>query len=360
MGGDRAPGDVVEGAVEAHREGANLVLVGDESAIARELEARSATDIRVVHAPQVIEMGEDPAKAIRAKRQSSISICGDLVASGECSGMVSAGSTGAAVTAAVLKMGRIRGVERPAIASVIPFPGHPLVLCDSGANPECKPRHLAQFAIMGALFSRHGLGVDDPRVGLLNIGEEEGKGAALHKESYALLGAYTGRLPFLEAPAPEARESTIYRFVGNVEGYHLPIGAVDVAVTDGFTGNVVLKIVEGTAKAVVVELLSVLSSGRDARQLSELAGDFREVKRRLNPEGAGGAYLLGVKGTCVISHGSASPNAIKYAIKYATQTSTVALVDDLTRIFGRLKDAQSESAGEDAGQGGKVAADASW
>lgn len=352
MGGDKAPGVIVDGAVAAHRAGRPIVLVGDEELVSVELERHglaprgkgSSSEIRVVHADEVVGMGEDPMRAIRSKRRSSIAVCAELAASGECSGLVSAGSTGAAVTAAVLKMGRIRGVERPAIASVIPFPGHHLVLVDSGANPECRPSHLAQFAIMGAVFARHGMGVSDPRVGLLNIGEEAGKGAALHKNAYDLIAALAGPQHAAAAKnSPDESAARLYRFVGNIEGYHLPIGSADVAVTDGFTGNVVLKLVEGTAKAVVFELLAVMSSGRDELGMADLAADLREVKRRLNPDGAGGAYLLGVKGACVIAHGSSSAQAIEYAIKFACEGQATAIIDELTSIFGNLKDASVAS-----------------
>lgn len=350
MGGDKAPRAAIEGAVAAHRHGCKVLLVGDEGVLTEEFkrigeEGLLESGIELVHAPEVIGMAENPAAAIRAKRGASVSVCADLVSSGRCSGMVSAGSTGAAVAAAVLKLGRIKGVERPGIASYIPFPNHPIILIDSGANPECKASHLAQFGVMGALFARHALKIAEPRVGLLNIGEEEGKGAALHKEAHSLLAHNAGHLDALDeflafqrgaGGSPEF-ESTFYRFVGNVEGYHMPLGVADVVVTDGFTGNVVLKLAEGTARAVIYELLAVLSEGRDARAMEELGRDFAEVKRRLNPEGAGGAYLLGVEGNCVIAHGAADAKAIQFAIEFASDPGAAGLVGIMNRAFAGLK-----------------------
>lgn len=343
MGGDKAPQAAIEGAVAAHRQGCRVILVGDEGILTEELrrigEAPLLDDgLELIHAPEVIGMGENPAGAIRAKRGASVSVCAELVASGRCSGMVSAGSTGAAVAAAVLKMGRIKGVERPGIATLITFPNHPVVLIDSGANPECKATHLGQFGVMGALFARHALKIAEPRVGLLNIGEEAAKGAALHKEAHALLAKRAGRLEEIDAVIDASgSEATFYRFVGNVEGYHMPMGAADVVVTDGFTGNVVLKLAEGTARAVIYELLAVLSEGRDSRAMEELAKDFAEVKRRLNPEGAGGAYLLGVEGNCVIAHGAADARAIQYAIEFASDPAAAGLVEIMKGAFRGLK-----------------------
>lgn len=343
MGGDKAPQAAIEGAVAAHRHGCRVLLVGDEGVLTEELrrigEAPLLDDgLELIHAPEVIGMAENPMGAIRAKRGASVSVCAELVASGRCSGMVSAGSTGAAVAAAVLKMGRIKGVERPGIATLIPFPNHPVVLIDSGASPECKASHLGQFGVMGALFARHALKIAEPRVGLLNIGEEVGKGAALHKEAHALLATRAGRLEQINALIGTSEDdTTFYRFVGNVEGYHMPMGAADVVVTDGFTGNVVLKLAEGTARAVIYELLAVLSEGRDSRAMEELAQDFAEVKRRLNPDGAGGAYLLGVEGNCVIAHGAADARAIQYAIEFASDPAAAGLVEIMRNAFGGLK-----------------------
>lgn len=363
MGGDKAPQAAIEGAVAAHRQGCRVLLVGDEGVLTEELrrigEASILDDgLELVHAPEVIGMAENPAGAIRAKRGASVSVCAELVASGRCSGMVSAGSTGAAVAAAVLKMGRIKGVERPGIATFIPFPNHPVVLIDSGASPECKASHLGQFGVMGALFARHALKIAEPRVGLLNIGEEVGKGASLHKDAHALLAARAGRLEEIDELIGSAgEESTFYRFVGNVEGYHMPMGAADVVVTDGFTGNVVLKLAEGTARAVIYELLAVLSEGRDSRAMEELAKDFAEVKRRLNPDGAGGAYLLGVEGNCVIAHGAADARAIQYAIEFASDPEAAGLVEIMRSAFRGLKAVEeggsrvATSAGATAGAG---------
>jgi len=301
MGGDRAPQETVEGAVEAARRGVEVVLVGDEARLRPLLEAGGA-DLPIVHAPEAIGMGDDVAAAIRAKRRSSISVAARLVAEGAAAGLVSAGSTGATVAAGAILVGRLPGVARPALAGIFPV-GRPTVLLDIGANLEVHPEHLAQFGVMGSALARVSLGVEDPVVGLLNVGEEEGKGRPLEKEAFALLSA---------APV---------RFFGNVEGRDLGRGKADVFVTDGFTGNVLLKGVEQMAAVVGQLVLSSLGEEDPALQaalpavLPRLAG----LRERFDPDVHGGAHLLGLRGTVVVAHGSASRRGVANALARAAE-----------------------------------------
>ncbi len=296
MGGDHAPGEVVAGAVAAAHRGIDVVLVGDESTITPLL---NRADLPVEHADDVIHMGANPARALREQPGSSIAVASRLVASGGADSLVSAGSTGAALAAAAILIGRVPGVSRPSIASVLPTPGTPTVLLDSGANPDCKPEHLHQFATMGSILSHELFGVGEPRVGLLNIGEEEGKGRDLEKAAFDLI---------------EADESL--RFVGNVEGRDVGRDACDVIVTDGFTGNVFLKTTEGAVRLA----LSMVAEGfgsHSAEAQSALGQVLGHLAATLDPDASGGALLVGTKATVVIAHGSSSSRAITNAISMA-------------------------------------------
>jgi glycerol-3-phosphate acyltransferase PlsX len=310
MGGDFAPLETVLGAAEASSRGVDVVLVGDTGAI-RPLLDRHGIDLDVVHAPEIVEMGEDPARAIRQKPGASVTVAARLVADGEARGMVSAGSTGAALAAATLVVGRIRGISRPAIATIFPLGGG-TVLLDAGANVEVQPRHLVQFAVMGSVLARVYLGITDPRVGLLNIGEEASKGRDLERRTHGLL------------------VGSSIRFVGNVEGRDLGRGVADVIVTDGFTGNVVLKVAEGTARSVGEMVLEALADDTDA-ELQAAAGAvlprLLALRQRLDPEEYGGAHLVGAKGTVVIAHGTSSRRAVANALVFAAEGADQGLVD---------------------------------
>lgn len=297
MGGDRAPEEVVAGAVLATHRGVDVVLVGDEGRLHKLLDQHDE-NLPVVHASEMIGMEEDPAAAIREKRRASVRVAAALVSSGEAAGMVSAGSTGAAIAGGALAIGRLPGVSRPAIATIIPGIESPTVVLDAGANIECRPEHLVQFAVMGAALATTYLGVEHPRVGLLNIGEEEGKGRELEKAAFPLLAA---------APV---------RFVGNVEGRDLATRQADVFVTDGFTGNVLLKAAEGTARMVVA--LATAAAGR---------GGVGDLADRLDPESYGGAHLVGLQGVVVIAHGSSSRVAIANALEMAADGAKNGLVE---------------------------------
>jgi glycerol-3-phosphate acyltransferase PlsX len=315
MGGDFAPLENLLGASAAAAHGVDVILVGDEPRLKLHM-ADLSIDLPVVHAPEEITMAEDPSRAIREKPNSSISVCARMVREGEAAAMVSAGSTGAALAAAAIIIGRSPGVLRPTIATIFPTPGSPTVLLDSGANPEVKPEHLVQFAIMGSVLAEVYLGMDSPRVGLLNIGEEPGKGRPLEKEAYRLL------------------EAAPIRFIGNVEGRDLAADRMDVLVTDGFTGNVVLKATEGTAAmvtALVMEAIERLDPGEQASMKAAM-GNLAE---RLDYESTGGAHLLGVAGVVVIAHGSSSRLAVTNALRIARDGAERGLVSKVAERIGR-------------------------
>ncbi len=302
MGGDRAPDEIVHGAVAAARSGIDVVLVGDEAHISALLGDGGATgEIDIVPASQVIGMAEDPGSAIRDKKDASVTVAARLVATGEAQGMVSAGSTGAAMAAAVFVIGRIGGVSRPAIATLLPLGK---IILDAGANLSCRPEHLVQFAVMGSALSSSHFGIAEPAVGLLNIGEEEGKGRDLEKEAHRLLGSVPG-----------------VRFVGNVEGRDLATDRADVIVTDGFTGNVLLKSAEGAARMALRLLLEAVADPAYHQAVATLSPALLEVRGRLDPESTGGAALLGVEGNVVIAHGSSSRVAIDSAIALAAESA---------------------------------------
>jgi glycerol-3-phosphate acyltransferase PlsX len=317
MGGDRAPAEIVAGAQQAVAAGFPVVLVGNPDRIG------DTGGLPVVPASEVIEMHEDAARAVRTKKDSSLVRAAEAVRDGRASAMVSAGNTGATMASALLRMGRIRGVGRPAIATVIPVPGStPTVLLDSGANAECSPSWLVQFAQMGSAFARQRLDIPEPRVGLLSIGEEPGKGSSLVKETYALLAA------------GDAGPSV--KFTGNVEGRDVMSDRVDVVITDGFTGNVVLKTLEGSMKAAFVAVLGALAATEEAKEASAaVLPPLLAVASELDPDTYGGAMLLGVNGVCIISHGSSSARAILNAVGVAHHAVTEGLVGQLATVIAR-------------------------
>lgn len=297
MGGDLAPSETVAGAVEAARRGVDVVLVGAQDPIAAELAKHEAL-LPIVEAPDVIGMGDEPTRALRERPDASISVAVKLVAEGSADGFVSAGSTGAAMAAAAIIIGRIKGVSRPAIATIFPTPGSPTLVLDSGANPEVKPDQLAQFGIMGSVAAQVLLEVDHPRVGLLSNGEEKSKGRDLERTAYDLL------------------EAAPINFIGNIEGRDIATDKVDVIVTDGFTGNIFLKTTEGAAKLVAgyfMEAMSALPPHVQEEAFPVLA----RVRERLDWETYGGAQLLGVRAVSVIAHGSSTRVAIANALVMA-------------------------------------------
>ena len=308
MGGDRGPGEVVAGALEAAGGGLTPILFGSPGLDPQGLELRETEG--------VIEMHEKPAEAVRAKRDSSLVAAVRAVADGEADAVVSAGNTGAMLAAGLLELRRVPGVMRPAIAVPIPAQRGPSVLLDAGANADARPEHLLQFATMGAVFAEEILGIARPAVKLLSIGEEPEKGNQLTLEAHALLAA------------------SDLTFAGNCEGRDILAGAADVVVTDGFTGNVTLKLLEGTIKTLLDALreeIAATTRGTVGGLLIRPAA--RRLRKRLDPDTYGGAYLLGLRGLAVIAHGNSSRTAIANAIRLAARGAEH---DVVGRVAARL------------------------
>ncbi len=315
MGGDNAPGEIVAGARRAQEDhGIPVLLVG------RPEDLTDVGDLEVIEASEVIAMDAEPGASVRRMKDSSLVRAAEAVRDGRASAMVSAGNTGATMASALLRMGRISGVARPAIATLIPTPGStPTVLLDSGANAECSPEWLVQFGQMGAVFARDRLGIERPRVALLSIGEEPGKGSPLVKEAYAALSG---------------AELVGAEFIGNVEGRDLLTDAVDVIVTDGFTGNVALKTAEGALKALMTALLTAMAGRPEALAAAEvLTPELDDVYREFHPDTYGGAMLLGVRGVCIISHGSTGATAMSNAIVTGAEMVQADIVGHLTEAI---------------------------
>ena len=309
MGGDFAPKEIIDGARAAVDElGLSVILVGVPELMGDPL------GLEVFPCSEVIAMDDDPAASVRKKKDSSLVRAAELVRDGRASAMVSAGNTGATMASALLRMGRLPGVVRPCIATPIPNPGHtPTVLVDAGANSECTPEMLVQFALMASTFVRAHYGVESPRVGLLSIGEESTKGTPLVKETNQLLTAMDG-----------------LNFVGNVEGRDLVPSPVDVVVTDGFTGNVALKTLEGALKFTFSAVVSAVATNDETRAAGDVLFQYLlPLASEMTPENQGGALLLGVDGICVISHGSSNATAIKNALRVASEMDAADVVQKL-------------------------------
>ena len=309
MGGDHAPSVVVDGAVAAARHfDTGVTLVGRTADVERALSLHPdwrSLGIHVVEAPEVIEMAESPASAVRRKPLSSVRVAADLVANCQAAALVSAGHTGGVVLSAHAAFGMLSGVDRPALAVTIPTRSGNAVLLDAGANVECRPHHLLQFAVMGSVYARLAHGMDEPRIGLLSIGEEESKGNELTREAHRLLKA------------------SPLHFIGNVEGREIYSGVADVIVCDGFTGNIVLKTSEGLVEAVEA-LLGDELQGTFSSQVGYLLSKraFRRFRRRVDYSEYGGAALLGVAGLVVVGHGRSSARAVRNAVAMAYRFAT--------------------------------------
>ncbi|MCF7849341.1 MAG: phosphate acyltransferase PlsX [Kiritimatiellales bacterium] len=309
MGGDYAPAEIVAGTLRAATELSGiskLYLVGDESAIHAELDKHKGSipqSIEIVHASQVVEMGESPAVAIRRKKDSSIGRAVDLVKKGDADAIFSAGNTGAAVAAATLKLRTLAGVDRPAIATILPSPKDPFVLLDAGANPDSTSAMLQQYAVMGSIYSREILGIKNPSVGLLSIGEEDAKGNEMTKKTFAMLSA------------------SHLNFIGNVESRDMFEARVNVVVCDGFVGNVVLKTTESVGRMMSVWLNEEFRK-TPLRMLGGLLGRgaFSYMRNKCDPSNYGGAPLLGANGVVIIGHGSSNTLAVLNAVRVATET----------------------------------------
>ena len=320
MGGDLGPEVVLEGAVQALEADPDLhlVLVGPAEQIESTAAAHDRAQAQV--ATEVIEMGEHPANAVRTKKDSSIVVGCRLVKEGAAQGFFSAGSTGACLAAATLVVGRVKGVKRPALGQILPAYARPTLLIDVGANADCKPDYLVQFAQMGVAYMHAIMNVPEPRVGLLNIGEEDTKGDLFAQEAHKLLAAQ------------------VPQFGGNCEGGNLMAGDFDVVVTDGFTGNVCLKTIEGTAKT----LMKYVKDGLMSTALTKLGallvkGGLADLKTKLDPATYGGAPLLGVKGAVIVGHGSSNAEAVKNGIAVAAQTARADVAGTIAEMVGAGK-----------------------
>ncbi|HDK17643.1 MAG TPA: phosphate acyltransferase PlsX [Nitrospirae bacterium] len=322
MGGDFAPASTVEGAIDAINEHQDLsvILVGDETKIRKELDERDCSNlsVSVKHASQTVEMDDSPLSALRHKKDSSIRIAIDIVKSNDADAMVSAGNSGVVMATALYVLGKLPGVERPAIATVMPSLKDHFVLLDAGANVDCKPLHLYQFAIMGEAYASFIFENDNPRIGLLSIGEEDAKGNELTKESFKLI------------------KNSPVNFIGNIEGQDIFSGEADVVVCDGFVGNIALKVSEGLAETIAMMLK------REVMEKAALAGKegsllikeaFGNLKKRTDYSEYGGAPLLGISKPCIISHGRSTAKAIKNAIKVAGVFHKKRILDVISKEF---------------------------
>ena len=303
LGGDKAPSEIVAGAREAVAAGIDVILVGPRGLAGCE-------GFELIEASEVIEMHEDAASSVRNKKDSTLVRAAEAVRDGKASAMISAGNTGATMASALLRMGRISGVKRPAIATPIQAPGTtPTVLLDAGANAEVEPEWLVQFGLMGSVYADARFGVKNPRVGLLSIGEEPGKGDTLRKQAYELFS-----------------NAKNLNFIGNVEGRDIMTDKVDVVVTDGFTGNVALKTLEGTMRGVVKALFAAISAPEYKEHADGIMPALLSLYSTFDPDTYGGAILLGVDGVCIISHGSSGSRAMLNGIKVAKEMVDVDMV----------------------------------
>ncbi len=333
MGSDNYPDPEVQAAIEAGETfGDEILLVGHEQQLKTRLEAlrsKSGPDkVKVIHAPEVLEMGDKPAQSARGKAENSMAVGMDLLKEGKGDAFVTAGNTGGAMANGLFRLGRIRGVKRPALTVMLPVAGGYCVMLDIGANTECKPEYLRQFAIMGSIYAEKVLGIDNPRVGLLSNGEEAGKGNELVKATY----------PIMQAAG--------FNFIGNVEGKEVFGGEVDVAVTDGFTGNVMVKASEAVAKLLIDTLRTELTSGVVTSLGALLAKPaFGRVRKLMDPGEVGAAPLLGIDGLIFVGHGRSDARALVSAIRGARKAVEADLLNALRgSIQEQLK--QSKQAGQ--------------
>ncbi|MFK7818206.1 MAG: phosphate acyltransferase PlsX [Planctomycetaceae bacterium] len=316
MGGDNAPEPNVIGAIEAIKANPDLhiSLVGDEAQLTQLLDQHDSTDqITVVPATQVVGMDEKPTDALRKKPNSSIAVCWQLMASKDVDAVVSAGNTGAVVASGLRTRLFLKGIKRPGIAVVLPTAKGKAVLVDVGANPAARPEHLYQYGVMGAIYASEFLGIDSPKIGLMNIGSEDGKGNDLYRETHSFL---------VESPLKES-------YVGNVEGRGLYKGEADVLICEGFVGNVVLKVSEGMAEFLVKMVAGEILSALDTEKAAAMEV-FQKIGQKLQYSETGGAPLLGIDGVCIICHGSSDERSIKNALKMATELKSKEINSKIT------------------------------
>ena len=329
MGGDNAPAAVVQGALDAHKKhGVDILLVGRAAEVLRAVEACGEktlpAGVELKDASEVVEIADDPATAFKMKKDSSLTVGLNLLKAGEGDAFVSAGSTGALLSGATLLVKRIRGIRRAAMGPVIPTFGGRAVLCDCGANAECTPEYLLQFAYLGNYYAKRVLGVEKPRVALLNIGAEEEKGDTLRHETYALLQA--------------ASEAGRLRFTGNIEASDVMMGGADVVVADGFTGNVMLKSLEGTGKFLLKELKKMfLSSTKTKLAAALVKSDMADMKKLLDPSEIGGTPFLGISKPVIKAHGSSDARAICNAVLRAKEYAESGFIADIEANIDAMK-----------------------
>lgn len=329
MGGDNAPQAIVQGALDAHRlHGVDIILVGRMAEVLRAVEACGEKDlpagVEIKDASEVVEISDDPATAFKMKKDSSLTVGLNLLKAGEGDAFVSAGSTGALLAGATLVVKRIRGIRRAAMGPVIPTAGGRAILCDCGANAECTPEYLLQFAYLGSYYAKRVMGVESPRVALLNIGAEEEKGDDLRHQAYALL--------------KEAGDAGRIHFTGNIEANDAMLGGADVIVADGFTGNIMLKSVEGVGKFLLKELKKMfLSSAKTKLAAGLVKGGLADMKKLLDPSEIGGTAFLGISKPVIKAHGSSDARAICNAILRAKEYAESGFIDDIQRDIELMK-----------------------
>ena len=329
MGGDNAPAAVVQGALDAHKKhGVDILLVGRAAEVLRAVEACGEktlpAGVELKDASEVVEISDDPATAFKMKKDSSLTVGLNLLKAGEGDAFVSAGSTGALLSGATLLVKRIRGIRRAAMGPVIPVLGGKAILCDCGANAECTPEYLMQFAYLGNYYAKRVLGVEKPRVALLNIGAEEEKGDVLRHETYALLQA--------------ASEEGRLHFTGNIEASDVMMGGADVVVADGFTGNVMLKSLEGTGMFLLKELKKMfLSSTKTKLAAAMVKSDMADMKKLLDPSEIGGTPFLGISKPVIKAHGSSDARAICNAVLRAKEYAESGFIADIEANIGAMK-----------------------
>ena len=329
MGGDNAPQAIVQGALDAHKKhGVDILLVGRAADVLRAVEACGEktlpAGVELKDASEVVEIADDPATAFKMKKDSSLTVGLNLLKAGEGDAFVSAGSTGALLSGATLLVKRIRGIRRAAMGPVIPVLGGKAILCDCGANAECTPEYLMQFAYLGNYYAKRVLGVEKPRVALLNIGAEEEKGDALRHETYALLQT--------------ASEAGRLYFTGNIEASDVMMGGADVVVADGFTGNVMLKSLEGTGKFLLKELKKMfLSSTKTKLAAAMVKSDMADMKKLLDPSEIGGTPFLGISRPVIKAHGSSDARAICNAVLRAKEYAESGFIADIEANIDAMK-----------------------
>lgn len=322
LGGDHAPGEIIAGALLARQDfGIEVALVGHKDIVEAELLRQGANpgDFQIVHASEAIGMDEAPAQAVRGKRDASINVAMGLVKSGVAGGFVSAGNTGAVMASALMTLGRIHGIERPALGTIAPFTDTGILVLDVGANADVKPNYMVQFAQMGSVYAERVMGIKNPRVALLNIGSEEGKGNELTQDVYDRLRALPG-----------------LNFIGNIEGGEVHKGHADVVVTDGFTGNVAIKVTEGVADFIFRELRASLTSRLQYKLAAlVLRPALLKMRDKMDPGTYGGVPLLGVNGFVFIGHGNSNARSVRNALRTAHEGAQSGMVDSIKTALGR-------------------------